>query len=217
MKRVDRAHLEPFFRLHRDAHLNIIRNWVGQNSEESFDLADEYGLMVLSDFWESTQDYNMEAEDPQLFLANATDVVRRFRNHPSIVAWFGRNEGVPQPILNSGLDTLLRTEDGTRLYMPSSNAVNLQGRGPITGGRRSTISRRWPRASRSRSARPRSRRWRRGSAPSRPRRIAGRSAMSGPITTGTRPGTARSRASPTRWKNASARRRASRISSARRR
>lgn len=26
MKRVDRAHLEPFFRLHRDAHLNIIRN-----------------------------------------------------------------------------------------------------------------------------------------------------------------------------------------------
>lgn len=56
MKRVDRAHLEPFFRLHRDAHLNIIRNWVGQNTEESFfDLADEYGLMVLSDFWESTQ------------------------------------------------------------------------------------------------------------------------------------------------------------------
>ncbi|WP_294258818.1 LamG-like jellyroll fold domain-containing protein, partial [uncultured Sphingomonas sp.] len=130
-KRVDRAHLEPFFRLHRDAHLNIIRNWVGQNTEESFfDLADEYGLMVLSDFWESTQDYNMEAEDPQLFLANATDVVRRFRNHPSIVAWFGRNEGVPQPILNTGLDTLLRAEDGTRLYMPSSNAVNLQGSGP---------------------------------------------------------------------------------------
>ncbi|WP_294281642.1 LamG-like jellyroll fold domain-containing protein [uncultured Sphingomonas sp.] len=130
-KRVDRAHLEPFFRLHRDAHLNIIRNWVGQNTEESFfDLADEYGLMVLSDFWESTQDYNMEAEDPQLFLANATDVVRRFRNHPSIVAWFGRNEGVPQPILNNGLDTLLRAEDGTRLYMPSSNAVNLQGSGP---------------------------------------------------------------------------------------
>ncbi|MFE8584692.1 LamG-like jellyroll fold domain-containing protein [Sphingomonas sp. NCPPB 2930] len=130
-KRIDRAHLEPFFRLHRDAHLNIIRNWVGQNTEDSFfDLADEYGLMVLSDFWESTQDYNMEAEDPQLFLANAADVVRRYRNHPSIVAWFGRNEGVPQPILNTGLDTLLRAEDGTRLYMPSSNAVNLQGSGP---------------------------------------------------------------------------------------
>src|SRR5262249_4402173 len=98
MKRVDRAHLEPFFKLHRDAHLNIVRNWIGQDTEQNFyDLADEYGLMVLNDFWESTQDYNIEAEDVPLFLANAEDVVRRFRNHPSIVMWFGRNEGVPQP------------------------------------------------------------------------------------------------------------------------
>jgi len=131
MKRVDRARLEPFFRLHRDAHLNIIRNWVGQNTEDTFyDLADEYGLMILNDFWESTQDYNIEAQDPALFLANATDVVKRFRNHPSIVVWFGRNEGVPQPILNEGLATLINAEDGTRLYMGSSNRVNLQDSGP---------------------------------------------------------------------------------------
>ena len=69
---VSREHLEPFFRLHREAHLNIIRNWLGQNTEEVFyDLADEYGLLVLNDFWESTQDFQVEAEDPQLFLANA--------------------------------------------------------------------------------------------------------------------------------------------------
>ncbi|MDG6745464.1 hydroxyacylglutathione hydrolase, partial [Staphylococcus aureus] len=67
------------------------------------------------------QDYNMEAEDPQLFLANATDVVRRFRNHPSIVAWFGRNEGVPQPILNNGLDTLLA--EGDRIAVGSLDAT----------------------------------------------------------------------------------------------
>ncbi|MEG8042242.1 glycoside hydrolase family 2 TIM barrel-domain containing protein [Sphingomonas sp. LR59] len=131
MKRVDRARLEPFFRLHKDAHLNIIRNWVGQNTEDTFyDLADEYGLMILNDFWESTQDYNLEAQDPALFMTNATDVVKRYRNHPSIVAWFGRNEGVPQPILNEALETLIDTEDGTRLYMGSSNRVNLQNSGP---------------------------------------------------------------------------------------
>jgi hypothetical protein len=131
MKRVDRARLEPFFRLHQDAHLNIIRNWVGQNTENNFyDLADEYGLMVLNDFWESTQDYNIEAQDPALFLKNATDVVKRYRNHPSIVVWFGRNEGVPQPVLNEGLEALIHTEDGTRLYMGSSNRVNLQNSGP---------------------------------------------------------------------------------------
>ena len=43
-KRVSREKLEPYFRLHRDANVNIIRNWMGQNTEETFyELADEYG------------------------------------------------------------------------------------------------------------------------------------------------------------------------------
>jgi Exo-beta-D-glucosaminidase Ig-fold domain/Concanavalin A-like lectin/glucanases superfamily/Glycosyl hydrolases family 2/Glycosyl hydrolases family 2, TIM barrel domain len=130
-KRVSREHLEPYFRLHRDANVNIIRNWVGQNTEETFfELADEYGLMVWNDFWESTQNYNIEAEDPVLFLDNAADTIKRFRNHPSIIVWCGRNEGVPQPVLNMGLEHLTRTLDGTRFYSPSSNQVNLQNSGP---------------------------------------------------------------------------------------
>ena len=130
-KRISRAHLEPFFQLHREAHLNIIRNWLGQNTEEVFyDLADEYGLLVLNDFWVSTQDFQLEPEDPALFLANARDVISRYRNHPSIAVWFGRNEGVPQPILNEGLADLVAALDGTRYYTGSSNSVNLQGSGP---------------------------------------------------------------------------------------
>ena len=61
-KRVSRERLEPYFRLHREAHLNIIRNWQGQNTEETFyQLADEYGMMVWNDFWASTQDSNARA------------------------------------------------------------------------------------------------------------------------------------------------------------
>jgi hypothetical protein len=130
-KRVSRERLEPYFRLHREAHLNIIRNWVGQNTEDVFyDLADEYGLLVLNDFWESTQDFQLEADDVPLFLANAADVVSRYRNHPSIALWFGRNEGVPQPVLNEGLQRLINDLDGTRYYSASSNRVNLQDSGP---------------------------------------------------------------------------------------
>ena len=130
-KRVSREKLEPYFRLHRDANLNTIRNWVGQNTEAVFyDLADEYGLLIWNDFWESTQDYNVEAENPELFLKNARDTILRFRNHPSIAMWCGRNEGVPQPVLNEGLDELIRSLDGTRYYSPSSNRVNLQNSGP---------------------------------------------------------------------------------------
>jgi hypothetical protein len=130
-KRVSIEHLEPYFRLHRDAHVNMIRNWMGQDTEESFyTLADKYGLMVWNDFWESTQNYNVEAQDPHLFLENARDTILRFRHHPSIVVWCGRNEGVPQPIVNEGLATLVRTLDHTRYYTGSSNQVNLRNSGP---------------------------------------------------------------------------------------
>lgn len=131
MKDVSIAHLDPYFRLHHDAGENIIRNWVGQSTEENFyDLADKYGFLVWNDFWETTQNYNLEPEDPGLFLKNARDVILRFRNHPSIVVWCGRNEGVPQPIINQGLAKLVRTLDGTRYYSPSSNEVELQNSGP---------------------------------------------------------------------------------------
>ena len=130
-KRVSREHLEPFFRLYRDAGLNIIRNWVGQNTEAVFyDLADEYGQLIWNDFWATTQNYNLEPQDPALFLKNARDTILRFRNHPSIALWCGRNEGVPQPILNEGLADLIQKLDGTRYYSPSSNRVNLRGSGP---------------------------------------------------------------------------------------
>ena len=131
MKRVSRARLEPYFRLQKDAHMNVIRNWMGTNTEpEFFELADEYGMMVMNDFWQSTQNFQVEPQDPHLFLANARDAVARYRNHPSIILWFGRNEGVPYPMLNEGLDDVVFELDGTRWFTGSSNVVNLQGSGP---------------------------------------------------------------------------------------
>ena len=65
-----------------------------------------------------------------LFLANARDSILHFRHHPSIVVWCGRNEGVPQPIINEGLANLMRTLDHTRYYTGSSNQVNLRNSGP---------------------------------------------------------------------------------------
>jgi hypothetical protein len=131
MKRVSKDRLEPFFKLNRDAHMNILRNWVGQDTEEAlYDLADKYGLLVWNDFWESTQDYNLETDQEDLFLKNAADVILRYRNHPSIAIWIGRNEGVPQPSLNQALEQITRELDGTRYYAGSSNRINLQDSGP---------------------------------------------------------------------------------------
>ncbi len=132
-KRASRARLEPYFKLQQQAHFNVIRNWVGQSTEPVFyDLADKYGMLVFNDFWQSTQDDNMEPMDDALFMRNAEDVIRRYRNHPSIALWFGRNEGVPQPLLNQRLDKAIADLDGTRLYLPSSNGINLWTSGPYS-------------------------------------------------------------------------------------
>ncbi len=133
MKRVSPERLEPYFKLNRDAHMNILRNWVGQDTEEAlYDLADKYGILVWNDFWESTQDDNIETSQEDLFLKNAADVISRYRNHASVAIWIGRNEGVPQPYVNDGLARLASQLDGTRYYAGSSNRVNLQDSGPYS-------------------------------------------------------------------------------------
>jgi hypothetical protein len=130
-KRVSRERLEPYFRLHKEANVNMIRNWMGQDTEDTFyDLADEYGLLIWNDFWTSTQDYNLEPTDATLFLDNAKDVIARYRNHPSIAVWCGRNEGVPPPTINEGLAKIVADEDGTRYYSADSNKINLHDSGP---------------------------------------------------------------------------------------
>ncbi len=114
----------------RQSQHRFATGWDRTPRTSFYELADEYGLLILNDFWASTQDFQVEPQDPALFLANARDMILRYRNHPSIVLWFGRNEGVPQPILNEGLDELVATLDGTRYFTGSSNNVNLQGSGP---------------------------------------------------------------------------------------
>ena len=101
MKRVSRERLEPYIRLEHDAHLNIIRNWAGQSTSEAFyDLCDQYGIMVWNEFWMNTEGYDYTSVDHDLFLRNAEDYIKRFRNHPSIALWCPRNEGVPPEPVN---------------------------------------------------------------------------------------------------------------------
>ena len=131
MKRVSREHLEPYFRLHKEANFNMIRNWTGESTEEVFyQLCDEYGMLVFNDFWLSTQGYNLPVNDDDLFLRNAEDVVLRFRNHPSIAVWNPRNEGFAPEYIERALARMIAAKDGTRYYSPNSTHCNLRPSGP---------------------------------------------------------------------------------------
>ena len=131
MKRASRDRLEACIRFHRDAHMTMIRNWTGQSTEEDFyDLCDEYGILVFNDFWLANPVDGPDPADTDLFLVNAADTIRRFRNHPCIALWCGRNEGVPPVDIDQGLRDLLKELDGTRLYLSHSAADPLCGYGP---------------------------------------------------------------------------------------
>ncbi|MDR2425540.1 MAG: glycoside hydrolase family 2 [Prevotellaceae bacterium] len=130
LKRSSRKRLEPCMKLHQAMNFNLVRNWTGESTEEVFyDLCDEYGMLVWNDFWITTDD-TVEPNDQPLFLRNATDVVRRFRNHPSIAVWCPRNEGFAPQGLAKPLTEMLAREDPTRHYHGQSCKLNMPSSGP---------------------------------------------------------------------------------------
>ena len=121
MKRIPRARLEAEIRMHQLAHLDLIRNWVGQSTGEDFyELCDKYGILVWDEFFQPNSKNGPDPIDLKTYVANVRDKVLRYRNHPSILLWCGRNEAYPPPQLDSELRKLLAELDPTRLYQPSS-------------------------------------------------------------------------------------------------
>lgn len=131
MKRCSREKLEPYIRLHAEENFNMLRNWQGQSTgEDLYDLCDEYGLLVWNDFSMSTGWYSLRPHDFELFLSNATDVVKRYVNHPSIALWCCGNETYAPKWLEEGFQTLIAEQDGTRHYHGNSRLVNMTTSGP---------------------------------------------------------------------------------------
>jgi len=121
MKRVPRTKLEAEIRMHALANLNLIRNWVGQSTSEDFyELCDKYGLLVWDEFFQPNPSDGPNPTDLETYMANARDKVLRFRNHPSIAVWCGRNEGKPPKEIDDALGDLMAELDPGRLYQPSS-------------------------------------------------------------------------------------------------
>ena len=141
MKRIPRERLEAQIRFHQLANCNMIRNWVGQSTGEDFyDLCDHYGIMIWDEFFEPNpsdsgrtrrNNGSEDVYDVPLYLANVREKVLRFRHHPSIVLWCGRNEGDPEPAaVAGGLKQIMAELETSRLYHPNSN----DGRGVRSGG-----------------------------------------------------------------------------------
>ncbi|QKG57759.1 glycosyl hydrolase [Hymenobacter sp. BRD128] len=143
MLRFTPARYDAEIRFHRDMNLNLIRIWGGALVErpEFYEACDKYGLLVMQDFWVSG-DANGRWVDPQkledqwtrrqypndhrLFISSAADQIKMVRNYASLGIWCGGNEITPpRDILTALQDSLLPRLDGTRWFIPFSNADSM--------------------------------------------------------------------------------------------
>jgi len=119
----------------RDIGCNILRCWGGNVYEDHkfFDFCDRNGIMVWQDFAMACGLYPETDEFMQNMKDEVTAVIRKLRNHPSIVLWAGDNEVdacFPQYDPNANritrqlISDCVRDNDLGRPYLPSSPYIS---------------------------------------------------------------------------------------------
>ncbi len=121
----------------KEAGVNMLRVWGGGIYENDifYDLCDELGIMVWQDFMFACAEYPDDEEFLSKVQKEAEFVIKRLRNHPSIVLWCGNNENHwgyyakwwgerekfwGEEIYNRVLPDVCARLDLTRPYWPSS-------------------------------------------------------------------------------------------------
>ncbi|MGN1129573.1 MAG: glycoside hydrolase family 2 protein [Candidatus Flemingiibacterium sp.] len=77
-----------------DANMNIFRMWGGSpvNKPEFFELCDKLGMMVWQEFPLACNNYPDKDAYLTVLEKEATSIVKRLREHPSVILWCGGNE-----------------------------------------------------------------------------------------------------------------------------
>ncbi|MFC2089749.1 glycoside hydrolase family 2 protein [Bacteroidota bacterium] len=90
----DIQHVDEAVGMLADLNCNMIRMWGGNvyECDRFYDLCDQHGIMVWQDFTMGCTTYPQEEDFQRKVKAEAEKVIRRLRNHPSIVLWAGNNE-----------------------------------------------------------------------------------------------------------------------------
>jgi exo-1,4-beta-D-glucosaminidase len=124
--------LKAELRYVREMGLNTIRLEGKLESDEFYDLADEYGILLRAgwcccDQWEMWKKW--DAEDYKVAPASLKDQALRLRNHPSVLVWLnGSDFPPPADVEKAYLDVLQKTEWEKPVL---SNATDAPG--PISG------------------------------------------------------------------------------------
>ncbi len=119
-------------RLCGNANVNLVRIWGGGlgETDDFYEGADRYGLLVWQDFWitgDTHGGFKGSANWPlegSVFLDNVKNTIYRIRNHASLLVWTGGNEGHAREELYNGMRDNVAELDGTRPFIPSSSGFS---------------------------------------------------------------------------------------------
>jgi exo-1,4-beta-D-glucosaminidase len=100
MLRESSKRLNDEFRYVRDMNLNTVRLEGKLDTDEFFDVADRYGVLVFAgwcccDHWEHYDKWTKE--DYSIAAQTLRDQVYRLRNHPSLLLWAYGSDAIPLP------------------------------------------------------------------------------------------------------------------------
>ena len=145
----------------KEANMNMLRVWGGgvYADEEFYKACDENGILVWQDFMFACAMYPGDAAFVENVKAEVTDQVIRLRNHTCIALWCGNNEidegwknwgwqkqykysqkdsaGIEQDYLNlfaGEIPAIIKKEDSTRAYWPSSPSIGWGRKESLTQG-----------------------------------------------------------------------------------
>ncbi len=126
------ARLDAELRYTRDMGLNAIRLEGKLESDEFFDLADRYGILIMPgwcccDQWEKWDKW--DAEDHRVGPASLRDQIYRLRNHPSVFVWLNGSDNPPPPDVERDYLTVLE-ELGWQKPIVSSATEKKAASGP---------------------------------------------------------------------------------------
>lgn len=114
-------------RLLAEANVNIVGNEdAPAPSEDIMESYDKYGLMYWEVFFQcwrmypGTETAHYPLDHP-LAVSEVEDIVKRYRNNPSIIAWFTANEVIVDEDLYHSTRSTVKNLDTTRPFIPTTN------------------------------------------------------------------------------------------------
>jgi exo-1,4-beta-D-glucosaminidase len=131
--RVNPERMENEFRYVRDLRLNTIRLEGKLETDEFFDLADRYGILIMAgwcccDHWEHWDKW--QPADHEIAKASLASQIQRLRSHASMLVWLNGSDNPPPEDVETDYISILQEYHWPNPFLSSASATPTTVTGP---------------------------------------------------------------------------------------